>query len=311
MNYYKKTEVYSRNEIDAKGFLTEHQDLSGYAKKATTLAGYGITDGATKEEVGKLSEEKVDYDYVDSKFAELGQIEAPKIVSSVDEMTDTTKHYVLDGNIWAYKTTITEGETVLVPQFTNLFNPDTATLNERVSSSGTSSVTGAFSTDCLNNIEASNSFYVKVPNYIAGSNNKFGYYTNKSGTLHGLGVVNLSTLIVDLGDGTYKITPGSDVPPYVRISMVISSSEITVDDIRDVIITNNEPITYTEQITPGEAVSEWYDTGITYAPTFKTDLVGVLGENNVVYLSENLPSGTYTLKYPDDDYATVGTITVE
>ena len=83
-NYYKKSEVYSRSESEAryqlkgdylteipseyvtddelskKGFLTQHQDLSGYAKKATTLAGYGITDGATKTDVSNLSNEKAD-----------------------------------------------------------------------------------------------------------------------------------------------------------------------------------------------------------------------------------------------------------
>lgn len=241
--------------------------------------------------------------------ASLSQIETPQIVSSVEEMTDTTKHYVLNGYIWAYRTTTTEGETVLVPNFTNVFDPDAALLNVRPSSSGTSAVTGAFTTDYLENMKAGNSFYVKVPNYVAGSNNKFAYYTNNSGTLHGLGVTNLSTLIADMGDGTYKITPGSEVPPYVRFSMVISSAEINVDDIRDVIITNNEPITYTEQVTPGETISEWYNTGISYAPTFKTDLIGVLGEGNVVYLSDNLPAGTYTLKY-GDDYADVGSITV-
>lgn len=53
---YKKTETYSRTEIDEKGFLTEHQDISGKADKATTLAGYGITDAYTKTELdGKLS----------------------------------------------------------------------------------------------------------------------------------------------------------------------------------------------------------------------------------------------------------------
>ena len=56
----------------------------------------------------------------------------------------------------------------------------------------------------------------------------------------------------------------------------------------------------------------WTDTGISYAPTFKTDLIGVLGEGNVIYLSDNaLPSGTYTLKYGDETYDTIGTITVE
>lgn len=32
-NYHKKSEVYTKTEIDNKGFLTQHQDLSSYAKK--------------------------------------------------------------------------------------------------------------------------------------------------------------------------------------------------------------------------------------------------------------------------------------
>lgn len=43
------------------GFLTAHQDLSSYAKKATTLSGYGITDGATKNELNTLQEEVTDH----------------------------------------------------------------------------------------------------------------------------------------------------------------------------------------------------------------------------------------------------------
>lgn len=34
VNYYKKNEVYNKDEIDGKGFLTQHQDLSTYAKKS-------------------------------------------------------------------------------------------------------------------------------------------------------------------------------------------------------------------------------------------------------------------------------------
>lgn len=52
---YKKTETYSKSEIDGKGFLTA-TDIANKADKATTLAGYGITDAYTKTEVdGKLS----------------------------------------------------------------------------------------------------------------------------------------------------------------------------------------------------------------------------------------------------------------
>ena len=50
------SEYVTETELNAKGFLTQHQDLSAYAKKATTLEGYGITDAAKKEEVEQLSE---------------------------------------------------------------------------------------------------------------------------------------------------------------------------------------------------------------------------------------------------------------
>ena len=61
-DYYTKSEVdekvegivvptkVSELENDA-GYLTEHQDISGKADKATTLEGYGITDAYTKTEV--------------------------------------------------------------------------------------------------------------------------------------------------------------------------------------------------------------------------------------------------------------------
>ena len=47
---YKKTETYSKTEIDEKGFLTS-TDIANKADKATTLAGYGITDAYTKSEI--------------------------------------------------------------------------------------------------------------------------------------------------------------------------------------------------------------------------------------------------------------------
>lgn len=51
------SEYVTETELSAKGYLTSHQDISGKADKATTLAGYGITDGATKTELSSLSEE--------------------------------------------------------------------------------------------------------------------------------------------------------------------------------------------------------------------------------------------------------------
>ena len=45
------SEYVTETELDSKGYLTEHQDISGKADKATTLAGYGIGDAYTKSEV--------------------------------------------------------------------------------------------------------------------------------------------------------------------------------------------------------------------------------------------------------------------
>lgn len=56
---YLKTETYSKTEIDDKGFLTEHQDISGKADKATTLQGYGITDAYTKTQTDAKIDEKI------------------------------------------------------------------------------------------------------------------------------------------------------------------------------------------------------------------------------------------------------------
>ena len=45
------SEYVTETELDSKGYLTEHQDISGKADKATTLSGYGIGDAYTKTEV--------------------------------------------------------------------------------------------------------------------------------------------------------------------------------------------------------------------------------------------------------------------
>ena len=54
------SEYVTETELDSKGYLTEHQDISGKADKATTLSGYGITDAYTKNEVNTKLSTKVD-----------------------------------------------------------------------------------------------------------------------------------------------------------------------------------------------------------------------------------------------------------
>ena len=52
-------DVYTKTQIDDKGFLTEHQDISGKADKATTLEGYGIEDAYTKTETDSAIDAKI------------------------------------------------------------------------------------------------------------------------------------------------------------------------------------------------------------------------------------------------------------
>ena len=48
------SDYYTKTEIDNKGYLTQHQDISGKADKATSLSGYGITDAYTKTEINTM-----------------------------------------------------------------------------------------------------------------------------------------------------------------------------------------------------------------------------------------------------------------
>ena len=56
---------------------------------------------------------------LNDKVIGLSQLEAPKIVMSLDEMTDTSKHYVLDNYIYAWMS----GKGEISPNFNNLADP--------------------------------------------------------------------------------------------------------------------------------------------------------------------------------------------
>lgn len=57
-SYYKKSEVYTKAEVDGKGFLVA-SDIANKADKATTLAGYGISDAYTKTETNSQIDTKI------------------------------------------------------------------------------------------------------------------------------------------------------------------------------------------------------------------------------------------------------------
>lgn len=265
----------------------------------------------------------------DNIKAELGQIEAPKIVSSVDEMTDTSKHYVNQstGTIWAYMKHEKHVAGSTVPNFTNVFDADKAMIGYRWSGSGkapTSFPQGILSDFITCNL-SSGEHIIRIKNgrlHGNGSNAGVAYFTtneNSSAFAYSNNLAMTPTeeadgvLAYKLGEANGSMISGYANTRYIRCVAVQYNNENlvspqTLENAKQIIITIDEPITYTETEESTEVYYEWTDTGISYAPTFKTDLVGVLGEDNVIYLSDNLPSGTYTLKYLDDNYDTVGTI---
>jgi hypothetical protein len=267
-------------------------------------------------------------------IAEAQKIEVPEIVSTSDFMVDTSKHYVNSntGTIWAYMKQVKTTPAQSIPNFKNVFNADTAMIGYRWSGSA-----------CAPQEEPKNILSDFIPcDLSAGAcilrvkkakiaslsnlNTSIIYFSSNSDDSM-LAMVKYSELTAisenngiyayELGDKSGTKFSGYQNTRYIRICFRISANNDGTDDsptlakARNVICTLNEPISYTNKAESTEISYNWLDTGIPYAPTFKTDLIGVLGEQNVIYLSENLPNGTYTLKYGDSSYDTVGTIIVE
>lgn len=82
--YAKKDETYSKTDIDGKGFLVA-SDIANKADKATTLAGYGITNAYTKDEVYTKTE-------VDGK----GFLVASDIANKADKATTLAGYGITD-----------------------------------------------------------------------------------------------------------------------------------------------------------------------------------------------------------------------
>ena len=250
------------------------------------------------------------------------EMETPTIVDSVDDMTDPTKHYVLDGYIWHNKTVFVPGESVTT--YPNQLIASAATLNVRysISSASTTTKNGYFFTDFIaaTNYASNTPYNVRLNwemPFSTATDVKVIYYNTSKVKIGATMLIAANTTaangetVIDLKTiaGSNSTVPTASEVAYVRLQLAINSSlaALTTADLAKLTITF-DAIFETES-TESVTTKEWVNSGIAYAPIFHTDMIGVLGANNVVYLSDNLPAGTYTLKY-GDDYATVGTITV-
>ena len=278
---------------------------------------FGIPKGAD----GKTPVKGVDYYTTEEKAAlvsELSQIPTPKIVSSVEEMTDTTKHYVLGNSIYAYMPTVKTVKT-----YTNLYDHAKMSsadfnLNHRYNSShALVEANGYLLLDKLP-VSHVNGAILTVrtkgaPRQEAGhSYCRIQLYDKNGGVISfaNSAIPNATTgwSVKDEGNGVYAYYQAINYDVgAIWIQLFISSSAISASDVANLIVAVNQEIKE-ETVT----TYDWVDSGISYTPTFKTDIIGVLGENNVIYLSDNaLPSGTYTLKADNANYDIIGTYTKE
>ena len=196
-------------------------------------------------------------------------------VDSVEEMTDTSKQYVLKetGTIWTY------GEKEIEVEPPNKFVPSTATLNQRLSgSSGSVSVNdiaiGSFVTDfiAVSGLDEITPYNVRFNWAVNRSeDNKIVFYnsskTRLGNSLFALPLDGSNTTISDnetvvnlkinYNGDDINVSDLSQVA-YVRFQVFVKSvgTSITSDDIKNLTITfDADGGTKTETI--------WYDTGMT------------------------------------------------
>lgn len=278
-----------------KGYLTEHQDISGKLDASelptainTALAqakASGEFDGAKGEKGdtgprGEKGEDGADYVLTDADKDEIAAkvpivkiAEQPEFVNDISECTDISKMYVLpNGHLGAYMTTevTTEGSTV--PNFTNIYNKTNGAYIKdgyRYSHSG-----GAFFAEA-----ATCAVVVPVP---GGSWKVNQQYTLRvqGATING-GTTRSSKIYTGTTNDTF---PNSAAEPTVTTesdgTVVFVHTQNSADNVttfswlvfhvddgvdeNNLIVTFNEEITYITTEGGTETVTEWTDTGIEY-----------------------------------------------
>jgi hypothetical protein len=170
-----------------------------------------------------------------------------------------------DGTLSEPVTMVVGEVTPPVPKYTNLFDPSTASINTRWScSSGSTSAKNGFVASALIDLgenvtipavaNATDALTLRIrPNgmFLALSDCNIQYfYSDKTrpGGAYLQGASNGITMGTDENGDTYiylavQGTTKVDSVRYIAIGLKVSDSAITTDDIQNIIITLNEPIT--------------------------------------------------------------------
>lgn len=216
------------------------------------------------------------------------QAEQPNFVESVEEMTDTSKAYVLisTGEIWTYQSYQTEPS--ITPNFTNLFDKSKVVLNKRYTAPNqvAADKDGYYMTNpiaCnLSSFDINNPHILRVKGGVDRTQgySRIWYFRNSVPTDLTVDTArqysNLSAQAdcsVD-ADGIFSLKigvhNGAALPDVTNmrafaLCLYLSAAAITIDDVPDLIVTIDEPITYTE--IPSQTVYEWRSTGMSYNAT--------------------------------------------
>ena len=289
------SEYVTDSELNSKGYLTTHQNLSPYAKKTdlpTIVQEIGDSETAVmsqKAVTAFVKETISNYQPPESGGSDSisgGENYQYPVAVSVNQMRDTTKSYLSmeTGTLWTYS----EVEKEVLP-YTNLFvkNDCLEFINQRVNSSQTYvTANGFISTPMIDisDIPAGGEIIVRTkgidwtPTGYSRILCYTGVGTNLATIKGGAAVVGggapqsaFDYNYNSSGDWTFTITAGQLDTPIKSIRFVIPILPETVILATD--ISDNIVITVNEEIKEGTTVREyeWVDTGMT--PTYDENTV--------------------------------------
>ncbi len=278
-------EYVTEAELNAKGYLTEHQDISGkldadrlpeavnialaQAKESGEFDGYTpvrYKDYWTEEDREAITEEvrnQLSLEIAD-ELAKRGQLK-PEFANDISECIDTSKLYVLpDGYIYAYMTqkVTTPGGTV--PNFTNLLDDANAVVKSGYRYSASSAAWREYDgTSYIVPIPTGN-VTIRVRKFYANGY-VYMYVSADGNTFRDVGVT-----FTDVSGGSNPInTDGIAVYNNTSDAFVTFCCASGYVEI----VTANEEITYTETSGGTEYVTNWANTGHAFVPADYEDRI--------------------------------------
>ena len=240
-------------------------------------------------------------DYIATKVPYVKTAEHPICVNSVDEMTDTTKMYVLNstGTFYAYKKKEITTEGVIIPNFTNVLDTE----GSRILPGKRYSLSSKAWVDFQSNIQGV-AYVIPIPKgqlTIRIRNHCYiGYVYFYLGETNDHFTVNADGM-TESGDGFNSVD--EEIELYYNNTNYNYGTFCAKEGYVE-IITINEEITYTTVEGGTETTYAWEDTGISYnQPADYEDRV-VLLENKTVELEEEtqiLADKINNISFDDDN----------